>query len=104
RRIGAVQHVEARPAGLRSEALAEHLRTEARPAHSQQDDVGEATLLDLRRKTPQPIAIGQLLLRDGQPAEPFILVGSGPERFIAGPEASYAPVLAPSLHFRRDGR
>ena len=98
--IGAVQHVEARPTRLPPEGRAQHFRTEARAAHAQQDDVGEAALLYLLGKALQPINIGQLLLDDVQPAEPFVLVRPGPQRLVPGPKAPNAAVLAPGLHFR----
>src|SRR6185312_11182662 len=104
RRICAVQHVEARPAGLPSEDLAQHLRTQARASHSQQDGVGEPALLHLLSKIMQPADIGQLLLDDVQPANPLVLIGPRPERFVAGPEPPYAPLLAPDLHLLLEGR
>ncbi len=54
-------------------------------------------------KTVQPIGIGQLLLHNVQPADPFVFVGCGPKRFIAGPKPPDEPLLAPDLHFRLQG-
>ena len=76
--IGAIEHVEARPARLRPESLGQHLRTQARAAHAEQDEVCEPALLYLIRKALQPINIGQLLRHDVEPAKPFVLVNSGP--------------------------
>ena len=103
RRIGAVEHVEARPAGLIAEGFAQHFRPQARPAHAQQHDIGEAALLYLRRKALQPADIGQFPLDDGEPADPFLLVRPGPQRLVAGPEPPYAPFLAPDFHLRVAG-
>ena len=91
RRIGAVQDVEARPASLPSERFAEHLGAEARAAHPQQHDVGEAALLHVASQRRQPRDVGQFLLDDVQPAEPFVLVGPGPQRCVASPKPPNPP-------------
>ena len=73
------------------------------PPMPKQHDVGEAALLHLLRKAAQPLDIGQFLLDDVQPAEPFVLVRPGPQRLVAGPKPPDAPVLAPDFHLRFEG-
>ena len=51
-------------------------------------------------KAMQPVNIGQFLLHNVQPAEPFVLVRPGPQRLIAGPKPPNAPARAPNLHLR----
>ena len=95
RGIGAVQHVETRPTGLLPEGLAQHFRPEARSAHAEQHDLGETAPLHLGREALQPSDIGKLLLNDVHPADPFILVCPGPQRFVARPKTANASLLAP---------
>src|SRR6185312_4845948 len=110
--ISAVQHVETWPAGPRIECFAEHFRTQARPAHPQEHEIGESALLDLLSKGGQSVDIGQLLVHDVEPAEPFALVAAGPQRCVAGPKSSNVPARTPdlllcvarSLHLRRAKR
>ena len=92
--------MKARPAGLSSERFAEHFRAQARSSHSQQDKIAKSALLHFLRKAQQTVNIGQLLLYDVQPADPFVLVGPGPQRLVAGPKPANSPVLAPDLHLR----
>src|SRR6185437_10101216 len=96
--IGAVQHVEMRPARLLPKGLTQNFRTQARTSHPQQNDVGEPALFDLRCETMQPINTSQFLFDDVQPADPLVLVRSGPWRLVAGPKLTNAAFLAPDLH------
>ena len=54
-------------------------------------------------KASQSINIGQFLLDDVQPAEPFVLVGPGPQRRVAGPKPPNTPARAPDFHLRVEG-
>ncbi len=96
-RVGAVQHVEAWPPQRPLEGLAENRGTEARTAHPQKDDVGEVAF-HLVGKIVKPIDVGQLLLRDVQPTDPFAFVGSAPERFVSRPQAPNPALRAPGFH------
>ena len=81
-RVGRVEHLEE----LAPERAPEHLRREARPAHAEEDDRVEAAgrsgdeLLQLA----DPLEDAQRLV---QPAEPAVLVTTGPQRRVASPEA-----------------
>ncbi|MGY4314565.1 hypothetical protein ACVWW1_003892 [Bradyrhizobium sp. JR3.5] len=86
RRIGGVEHVQPREAGLVREGLRQHLRPEARSAHAEHNGVGEVLALH---------ALGEILVVGdvggrgaGQPAQPFVLVIAGPDRLVLVPEPS----------------
>ena len=51
-RVGRVEHVKTRPARSHADDRAHHLGREARSAHPEQDDVGEAGGLDAVRERP----------------------------------------------------
>ena len=53
-RIGRVEHVEARPAGRDAEHRAQDFGRQARAAHAEQHDVGEAVAFDRAGERSQP--------------------------------------------------
>ena len=53
RRIGGIQHVQLREAGLLAEGLGQHLRPEARSAHAEHDGVGEFLALHAAAHNPR---------------------------------------------------
>ena len=99
RGIGRIEHVQLREAGFLREGFRQHFRPEARSAHAEHDGVAE--ILPLH-------AAGKILVvgdvgggRAVQPAQPFVLVVIGPDRFVLLPQAAdrrrRAPVLGALL-------
>ena len=60
-------------------------------------------LLYFACKGEQASQIGQFLLHDVQPAEPFVLVRPSPQRLVAGPKLPDASTRAPDFHLRVEG-
>src|SRR6185312_6030574 len=58
-------------------------------------------LADPRSELLQLLHIGKLLLHDVHPADPFILVGPGPQALVAVPKAANAALLAPEIELLR---
>ena len=86
RRIGGIEHMQFREAGLLRKGLGQYFRPEARSAHAEHDGIAE--ILPFH-------AMGIILVigdvgcgRTVEPAQPFVLVGSGPHRFVVLPEPS----------------
>ena len=102
RRVGRVEHQQLGMAVLTSERLGKHLRPEARSAHAEEKDVGEVLLPDIlgQARRAQPIRL-RCCLDDVEPAEPFRLVGAGPQARVAGPEPAHVAVMPPRLRARR---
>ena len=97
RRIGAVEHVQLRPARLGPECLGKDFGREARTAHAEEQRVGIALSLHMRGEIFELGRAGELAIDDPEPAEPSGFVGAGPERRVARPEAAHGAVLAPSF-------
>ena len=109
-RIGRVEHVQPRPARRDAEDRAQHLRREARSAHAEQHDVGEAVALDAGGERLQPVDRVGHQQRRAQPAETIgdLLLrrrigGSRPtgsrchsagRRALARPRSSWRPLSA----------
>ena len=75
-------------ARLRPERLGQHFGTQARAAHAQQQDVGEAVGPHVGRKRLESRPRGCSVGGRAQPSEPAALVCARPQRRIAGPQAS----------------
>ena len=95
-----VQDVQFRESGLLVEGLRQHLGSQARSAHPEHHRVGKMLSLD---------AVGEVLVIGdisgggaAQPAEPFVLVVPGPDRFVVLPEPAYLARRAPGLRARLD--
>ena len=84
RGIGGVEHVQARKSGNVAERERQHLRAQTGAAHAEQDRVGKTFAFDLLREGM--IALELIGADAVEPAEPAILVGAGPQRFVAPPE------------------
>ena len=86
RRIGGIQHVQLREAGLSGKGFRQHFRPEARSAHAEHHGVGEFLPLHALRKI---LVVGDIGGgRATQPAQPFVLVVAGPDRLVLLPEFS----------------
>ncbi len=75
RRIGGIEHVQFGEAGDLAESHAQHFRAQARSAHAEQQDVGEAFFLHVCDCGAQLVAVRDLLLGDAEPAQPLGFVG-----------------------------
>ena len=75
RRIGRIEHVQAREARAGAEGLRQHLGAEAGAAHAEQHRIGEAGALDIGGEAFEPAGVLELGIDDVEPAEPLRLVG-----------------------------
>ena len=95
RRIGGVEHAQFGKARLLREGLRQHFRPEARAAHAEHDGVGEFLALHALRKI---LVVGDIGFgRAVEPAEPFVLVIAGPDRFVLLPQPANFRGRAPFL-------
>jgi hypothetical protein len=97
RRIGGIEHREARESGLDGERHGQHFRAQARAAHAEQQDVLEAGGAHFGLQAAQRLEIGTLLGGDSQPTQPTRFVGAGPQAGVAGPQAARAVFRIPAL-------
>ena len=101
RGIGGIEHVQFRKAGLLREGLRQHFRPEARSAHAEHDRIAEILSLHAPRKI---LVIGDVGCRRAvQPAQPFVLVVIGPDRFVLLPQPADRRRSAPVLGAFLDG-
>ena len=88
-----------------AERLSDHLRTKARSTHAQQHGVPNARIGDLPGGLLQWTDVRQLVVGDVQPAQPALLIGTGPERGVFCPQtADLAGPLPIRDDFRNAGR
>ena len=80
------------PAAM-AECRCQNFGAETRPAHAEQDRIGEAVALCLLGKSR--IARDLCVIDAVEPAEPAIFVGAGPQRLVAPPELADIAVDAP---------
>src|ERR1700745_149362 len=78
-------------------------RAKARSSHAEQKGVLESGLLYFGGKRSQSGAVRHLVIGDAKPAEPMILVGSGPKRGVGSPQTSHLVVLRPIRKRAVDG-
>ena len=100
RGIGGIEHVQLREAGFFGERFRQHFRPEARSAHAEHDGIAEILSLHAAGKI---LVVGDVGGRGAvQPAQPFVLVVTGPDRFVLLPQAAdcrrCAPILGALLH------
>src|SRR5258708_36780049 len=92
-----------------SKGKPQDFRAKARSSHAEQKGVLESGLLYFGGKRSQSGAVRHLVIGDAKPAEPMILVGSGPQRGVGPPQTPPFVVLCqirnPPVHgglpFRR---
>src|ERR1700756_4304610 len=78
-----------------SEGKPQDFRAKARSSHAEQKGVLESGLLYFVGKRRESGAVRHLVIGDGKPAEPMILVGSGPKRGVGSPQTPHLVVLRP---------
>ena len=78
-RVGRIEHVKLREARDLPEGHLHPFRPEARSPHRQQEDVGEAGAPGHIGNVGQPLDMGQLVVRDAEPAEPLRFILAGPQ-------------------------
>ena len=88
---------------LRAERLRQHFRAEARSAHAEKQDMGEASEPGRLARLQQIANALVLLLDDVEPAKPFCLVLAGPQAGVARPEPAHLAVVPPRFERRGDG-
>ncbi len=76
-----------------AECRSQHFGTEARPAHAEQDRIGETVALYLFGESR--VARDLFVIDAIEPAKPAILIGAGPKRLVAQPQLSDIAVHAP---------
>ncbi len=82
-----------RKARFTRKCLRQHLRAEARSAHAEHDGVAELLPFHALRKV---LVVGDIGRGSaGQPAQPLVFVGPGPDRFVVLPEPAYLAGCAP---------
>ncbi len=87
RRIGRIEHQQLGAAGLLPERLGQHLRSEARSAHAEKQDVGEALLPDVRRPGLRARRSG-LRCSSTMSSQPSHFASSAPVQSAASPAHS----------------
>ena len=85
--IGGIEHVEFGVAAELAEGQAEDFDAEAGAAHAEKHGVAEFGFLDFRGELLEVGDFFELLVDDGEPAEPLAFVGAGPEGRVLLPEA-----------------
>src|SRR5260370_1766012 len=78
-----------------AEGNPQDFRAKARTSHAEQKRVLESSLLYFGSKRSQSAAVCHLVIGDAKPAEPMILVGSGPKPTVAPPQTPHLLVLLP---------
>jgi hypothetical protein len=85
------------------EGQPQNFGAKARAAHAKKQSVLELGFLCVGGDSFQRIEVGELLGSDIQPAEPVVLVGSGPNGGVVLPEALYFVIRFPIFERRLDG-
>src|ERR1700720_3039431 len=78
-----------------SKGKPQDFRAKARSSHAEQKGVLESGLLYFGAKRSQSGAVRHLVIGDVKPAEPMILVRSGPKRGVGSPQTPHFVVLRP---------
>src|SRR4029077_3548990 len=78
-----------------SKGKPQDFRAKARSSHAEQKGMLESGLLYFGGKRSQSGAVRHLVIGDAKPAEPMILVGSGPKRGVGSPQTPHLVVLRP---------
>ena len=97
RRIGGIQHRQAREARRRTIGAGQNFGAQARTAHPEQQHIRQAFLTDALDKGAQSSHLGRTHSRRIQPLEPLGFVAIGPHTRIARPDARIALLLGPTL-------
>ena len=101
RGIGGIEHMQFREAGFLRKGFRQHFRPEARAAHAEHDGIAEILSLHAAGKI---LVIGDVGGGGAvQPAQPFVLVVIGPDRFVLLPQAADCCRCAPVLGAFLDG-
>ena len=79
RGIGRVENAQMREAGLRPKDFGQHLRSQARPAHAEQQRIGEARLPHILCERLIFAELLGRLLEDRQPANPLVFISARPQ-------------------------
>ena len=78
----------------------QHLRSEARASHAEQDDIGQAVRCNGVGELPQSADVLSRTHGLVEPSEPPVLAGRRPERRVAGPDPRCELDGAGSGHWR----
>src|SRR6267378_3686012 len=90
-----LEHVKLWVARKFAESEAQNFYAKAGAAHAEKDRVAEFCFLDFGRELFEVGEFLELLIDDGEPAEPFAFVGAGPEGRVLLPEARYLVIRFP---------
>ena len=101
--VGRIQHMQFRKTRRLRKSRRQHLRTETRSAHAENDRIGEFLLLHPLRVV---LIVGRPIEFRGRackPAQPFALVGAGPHRFVMLPKFAERAGGPPLFRLLLDG-
>ncbi len=96
-RVGGIENVQAREARSLREGELRAPRAKAGTAHAEQKDVGEASGFDFSGEHRELRGVGNLIVGNAKPAQPFGLVIVGPEAGVELPEAPYFSAGTPVI-------
>ena len=97
-RVGGIEDAQRREAFARAVGRGEHLRAEARSAHAEHDDVGEAARAHVLGEGLVVRDVREFVLDNAQPRQPPVLVGVAPQGLVARPETADRAGHAPGFH------
>src|SRR5438552_12340961 len=87
------------PAVVLTERIGEHLGAETRSAHAEQHDIRRSRALYIARERVERGDLRQFARGNIEPAEPAVLVRTGPQGFVLGPEAANIAGFRPQAQF-----